>query len=89
MSTSIEIQHTASPVSIELGVAIRGPKGDVGDVNPEMLTILEAAEDARDQAQDAAESAAASAASFAINYTSMATQLIRTQAVIASHHAFN
>lgn len=32
--------------------------------------------------------ATAAAQSFAVNFTSMATQIIRTQAVVATHHAF-
>jgi hypothetical protein len=70
-------------------------KGDVGDVNPLMPGILADARDARDEASEsaatanaAAESATTSAETFAINFASMATSLIRTQAVVATHHAF-
>lgn len=54
----INVEDSSTAITIELALAAIGPKGDVGDVNPEMYTILADAEDARDAAASSATDAA-------------------------------
>ena len=54
----INVEDNSTQITLELGLASVGPKGDTGDVNPEMYTILADAEDARDAAASSATDAA-------------------------------